>query len=90
MPVFYGCVFLSVALLSVEGALPAEALYFVPGEFGLQLSMCQSNDPEALPGVGLQSLCEALWDCAQREKKGRVSVAVFRMNVLTKLFRDLL
>ena len=48
--------------LSVEGGLPAEALDFVPGEFGLQLSMCQGNNPEALPGVGLQSLCEALWD----------------------------
>lgn len=47
-------------MLSVE--LPAEALDFVPGEFGLQLSMCQGNNPEALPGVGLQSLCEALWD----------------------------
>lgn len=47
-------------MLSVE--LPDEALDFVPGEFGLQLSMCQGNNPEALPGVGLQSLCEALWD----------------------------
>lgn len=44
------------------GQLPAEGLDFVPGEFGLQLSVCQSNDPEALLGVGLQGLCETLWD----------------------------
>lgn len=47
--------------LSVQ-ELPAEVVDFVPGEFGLKLSMCQCNNPEALSGVGLQSVCESLWD----------------------------
>lgn len=42
--------------------LPAEAVDFVPGEFGLQLPVCQSNNPEALLGVDLQRVCEALRD----------------------------
>lgn len=47
--------------LSAE-ELPAEAVDFVPGQFGLQLPVCQSNNPEALPGVDLQRVCEALRD----------------------------
>lgn len=42
--------------------VPAEALDFVPREFGLQLSMCQGNNPESLSGVGLQGFCKTLGD----------------------------
>lgn len=63
-------------MLSEEGGVPAEALDFVPGEFWLQLPMCQGNNPETLPGVSLQSLCEALWDW--RERQSHVSLAFVR------------
>lgn len=65
-------------MLSVDRDGPAEALHFVPGEFRLQLSMCQGNNPEALPGVGLQGVCESLWDW--KEKQSPVSLAVFYMS----------
>ena len=38
----------------------------MPGELGLQLAVGQGDDPEALPGVGLQSLPEALRNCTPR------------------------
>lgn len=65
-------------MLSLDRDVPAEALDFVPGEFGLQLSMCQGNHPEALPGVGLQGVGETLWDW--REKQSHVSLTVFYMS----------
>lgn len=57
-----GCCFKSCAGLHVRSVeqLPAEVLEFVPREFGLQLSMGQSNNPEALSGVALQSFTEPL------------------------------
>lgn len=58
----WGCCFKSCVqphVCSVE-QLPAEVLEFVPREFGLQLSMGQSNNPKALSGVALQSFTEPL------------------------------
>lgn len=52
------CTKLSVSV----GGEPVEALDFVPGEFGLQLSMCEGNNPEALPRVRFQSLAETARD----------------------------
>lgn len=51
--VFWALSVATYTVLSAEGGVPAEALHFVPGEFGLQLSMSQGNDPEALLGVRL-------------------------------------
>lgn len=58
-----GCCFKSCVQLHVCSVeqLPAEVLEFVPREFGLQLSMGQSNNPEAPSGEALQSFTEPLW-----------------------------
>lgn len=45
--------------------LPAEGLNSVPREFGLQLSMGQSNNPEALSGVALQGFRETPRHCRE-------------------------
>lgn len=50
--------------LSAE-TLPAKVVDFVPGEFGLQLSVSHSNHPEALPGVPVQGVHEAGGHCRE-------------------------
>lgn len=65
--------------LSVQ-EVPAEAVDFVPGEFGLKLSMCQCNNPEALSGVGLQSVCESLRDCTEKHNRYRFHPSIFKSS----------
>lgn len=50
--------------------VPVNVLYFMPGQFGLQAPVCQSDDAETLFSVILQHLCKVLWHCrAQQEKE---------------------
>lgn len=48
---------------SVRSLVPVNVLYFMPGQFGLQTSVCQGDDAETLFSVVFQYLCKVLWHC---------------------------